>query len=349
MASTEPIGYYVHHHGDGHATRYRAIAAASERRLVPITERTDVDDAVHLPSDVPTDGCVDARAGGALHWAPLHAPTATPRLRVLVEWLDRARPAGVVVDVSVEVALACRLAGVPTIYVRLHGNRTDPAHHMAFASATGLLAPYPSMLESEVDPTVIRKTHHTGFIHPIGVGSGAASPVRPGARACRPSSADAVVLWGGGGGLVRGAMIDALARAIDGNVYCAGRTIWAPDDRPSAQNVIELGWIADTARLLEQRPVVVSSGGNNCVTAAARMQCPLVVVALPRPFDEQVAHAAGLARAGVAVRAPTTDDTAAWHVAVATARQAARSWDRLQPSVDGAPAAAAAIDRWFAR
>ncbi len=341
------IGYYVHHHGAGHAARFRAIAAASEQRLVPISERNDLGGLV-LPSDVPAAEPADPTAGGALHWAPLDPSTATPRVKHLVDWLDRVRPAGVVVDVSVEIALACRLAGVATVYVRLHGPRRDGAHRMAYSSATGLLAPYPAELETDRAPEVIDKTRYVGFIHPVDAGPSTSDDPGHGVDITIPTARDAVVLWGRGGGHLRGGVVDAVAGAIDGTVYCAGSEIFEPGDGPSAWNVVELGWVPDTALLLTGRPLVVSSAGSSCVAAAARARCPLVVVAVPRPFEEQHDHAAALAAAGVAVCAPTTADPAVWRRAVVASRTAASSWDRLRPHLDGAPAAAAAIADWLA-
>src|SRR5690606_8900528 len=144
---------------------------------------------------------VDPTAGGALHWAPLDPVTATPRMMRLVDWLDRTRPAGVVVDVSVEAAVACRLAGFATVVVRLHGTRRDPAHRLAYASATGLLAPYPPELETDPTAEVLAKTRHVGFVHPLA----ATSPTDSPALGCAdsdlvlPTGRDVVVLWGGGG------------------------------------------------------------------------------------------------------------------------------------------------------
>ena len=70
-----------------------------------------------------------------------------------------------VVDVSVEVALLARLCGVPTIYMRQRGNRFDPAHSLAYACASRLLAPYPEQLEEPHTPAEWSlKTDYAGSI-----------------------------------------------------------------------------------------------------------------------------------------------------------------------------------------
>ena len=89
---------------------------------------------VRLPSDVPRSVAVDPIAGGGFHWAPLHVDAAD-RLHVMVGWMASHQPAGVVIDVSVEAAVTCRLAGVPTVAIRQLGRRGDRAHELAYRTA----------------------------------------------------------------------------------------------------------------------------------------------------------------------------------------------------------------------
>lgn len=70
-----------------------------------------------------------------------------------------------IIDVSVEVAMLCRAASVPYLYVRLAGIRDDEPHLNAFAGALGLLAPYPKDLEtSETDDWLQQKTLYLDFL-----------------------------------------------------------------------------------------------------------------------------------------------------------------------------------------
>lgn len=337
-----PVGYYVHHHGVGHLARFRAIDAASAVDLVAISE-LPIAAGVRLPSDVPWMEAVDPTAGGALHWAPLASCTATPRLKVLVDWLDAVRPSAMVIDVSVEAAIACRLAGVPTVVVRQLGDRTDVAHRLAYASARRLLAPYPAAFESSTDAEVLAKTDHVGFIAPLPAAAEVAAAV--GDPAVDVGADDAVVLWGAGGGQLGGGAVDAIAANVDGTVYCAGRQIWPDADPPTAANVVALGWVASPGSLLTARPLVVGSAGNNAVALVAAARCPFVAVPQPRPFDEQSHLADGLVAAGVAARGPDRPDEAAWGEAMATARRRADRWSVLSGGAGGAARAASVIER----
>ncbi|MEJ7800730.1 MAG: hypothetical protein WKF60_09430 [Ilumatobacter sp.] len=344
------IGYYVHHHGRGHEHRFGAIAReiGADVRLVPISERR-LPGGVHLPSDVPEGPPVDPDSRGLLHWAPVDSPESSRRLKVLVDWLDAERPAGVVVDVSIEVLLACRLAGVRTIAVRQHGDRTDPAHRLGYGSACRLLAPFPAEFETSTDPTVYERTDYAGFISPFD-GAGVGRAARRTGQSPSPvvvTADDVVVLWGRGGGHISGRRLDAIAAAIDGRVICAGTDIWSADDPPTAA-VLSLGWVLDPSSLLRNRPVVIGSSGNNGTALVAATKCPFVAVPQWRPFDEQVQLAEALEAAGVAAIAPIDDHHTSWNETIARARDRSRRWNRFASDVDGAAVAAASIRRHLA-
>ena len=71
-----------------------------------------------------------------------------------------------IIDVSVEVAMLCRAASVPYLYVRLPGIRDDVPHLNAFAGALALLAPYPRTLESAMTlDWLAKKTLYLDFIN----------------------------------------------------------------------------------------------------------------------------------------------------------------------------------------
>jgi hypothetical protein len=327
------VGYYVHHHGIGHLTRYRAISDAAPFAVHPVSELTDVahdDGGCVLPSDVltadaaPDDGArLDPTADGTLHWAPLAAGTAAPRLAAMTAWLDELRPAGVVIDVSVEAALTCRLAGFATVVVRQHGRRDDAAHTLAYRQAARLLAPWPAELEDPATPDwVLERTEHVGFVGPSSSTPTTTTPVcvqfpvdhPTGIRAQTersapivgvPGPSDVVVLWGRGGGSLPPAALVALAGSTgDATIYLAGCPVGrhTVDAMAAAGgNVQRLGWVERPAELLTAGAAVVASGGNNVVAVAAHHGCPLVVVPQPRPFDEQLAHARRLDAVGAAV------------------------------------------------
>lgn len=154
---TGPIGYYVHHQGDGHRQRTLAIAAAAPERFVLIGTglqgRTGEIPCVDLEDDRPDPG---ASASGrsfsgddavatrpdALHYAQYHHSGMRTRMAKATAWIRDATPSMMVIDVSVEMAMLARLCATPVVYVRLAGDRSDPAHLDAFRGAEALLAPF---------------------------------------------------------------------------------------------------------------------------------------------------------------------------------------------------------------
>ena len=351
---TAPIGYYVHHQGRGHLDRFRAVRAVGgpvADRLVALTELAGDgpdDGRLVLPPDVPPGAPDDAEAGGALHWAPLGVDVAAPRLATLVGWLAEHRPTGVVVDVSVEAALACRLAGVPTVVVRQHGDRDDAPHRLGRATARRLAAPFPRRCEHPSTPAEVREaTDYWGFVAPPSTpptgGDGSAQPSDEVGGPVRAD--DVVVVWGRGGGRLAGSMLDAIAGSTTGRVLVAGRDVWDPADRPTDDRVVELGWVPSPSELLTDRPTFVAAAGNATVGLVATAGCPLVVVPQPRPFDEQLRAAEALDAAGLAAVAPPQDERDAWTRAIELARARGAGW--VDVETDGAERAAASIGRWL--
>ncbi len=337
---TRAIGYYVHHQGAGHAARYANIAADAASPITAISELT-IPGGVLLPADVVANG-IDPTAGGALHWAPVGDMRSAERSMVFGRWLHEARPAGVVVDVSVEAALLCRLFGVATIVVRQHGDRTDSAHELAYRSARKLLAPFPEALEHESTPAwVRRKTTYAGFISSP---RNATTMADDAGSTERPAADDIVILWGAGGGtLAHSDVVNIAAVAGSRRVWFVG----APSFDVSTLDVTPLGWVADVAAVLANRPLVIASAGNNVVADAATTGCALVVVPQARPFHEQDRHAERLDASGVAAVVAGQCDDSEWRAAMDMARRRQGALCLLGVDGDGAALAAKAIEDQF--
>ena len=325
------IAYYVHHHGRGHWTRYAAIRAAARSPIRSISE-LDRADAV-LPSDIPPGEVPGVTVHGgtgapALHWAPDDVRTGLPRARRLLAALADWEVDTLVVDVSVEVALLGRLAGIAPIVVRQHGTRTDRAHRNAYDVATFLLAPYPAALEDPDSPDDVRaRTQHVGYVVgdlPDDV------PIEP---PCDRD--DVVVLWGAGGGSPSGSWVDELAAATSGTVHVIG--CLTPT---TARNVVVHGWVEHPERFLVARPTVVTSCGYNTISQVGRARCPTVIVPQDRPFAEQERHARQLVALGLAVDAPS----ASWSSVLAAATATSDRWSDFADQFDGARRAAELIE-----
>lgn len=178
------IGYYAHHHGSGHCRQADKLAkllpANLQSQLVVFTSLLPKDYLFNsikeaqvvrlsqedeLPSDV-----LPGRAGqywqpSHLHYSPVGNIDIQKRSWQILHEIRQRQIDLMIIDVSVEVAMLCRAASIPYVYVRLAGERDDAPHLSAFAGALGLLVPYPKSLEALTTPDWVRqKSLYLGFI-----------------------------------------------------------------------------------------------------------------------------------------------------------------------------------------
>ncbi|KQM12992.1 hypothetical protein [Novosphingobium sp. Leaf2] len=292
--SGRPIGYYVHHHGAGHRRRANAIAAASDRRIVLLG--TNIGDAgIDLADDRPASGAFDgidctSSRPNALHYAPVDHDGVRSRVARIAGWIAQERPALMVVDVSAEVAMLARLASVPTVYVRLAGERGDVAHGEAFRGATGLLAPFHPAFETESTPDWVReKTLYAQ-------GIACAPPVS------KPAERSVLVVFGRGGRGGDGARIAEAARACPAWTWRVIGPATAPADIPS--NLVFAGWVPAPEADIAGAAIVIGAAGDGLVNAVMAGDRPFVCIPEERPFGEQHATACGLKALNAAIVLP---------------------------------------------
>jgi predicted glycosyltransferase len=288
------IGYYVHHVGSGHLHRARALATELESIGVAVTGLSSlsrpagwVGDWLRLPRD---DRLADAEAPGArgrLHWAPVGHAGLRARMAQVSAWIERARPALVVCDVSVEIELLARLHGIRVVGVVLPGDRGDPAHLLGLdvadllvgfwpASARGMLrgAPY------EVRDRVLAIGALSRF-PPVDVQRDADPDDPRGSR-----SREAVLLLGSGGHAVSDADVAALRdQTPDWDWTVLGGGVAGPS--------VPEPWTA-----ISGADVVVTHAGQNALAEVAAARRPAVVLPQARPHDEQVVTGEVLAGGG---------------------------------------------------
>ncbi|WP_238935199.1 hypothetical protein [Pseudomonas typographi] len=332
------IGYYVHHHGAGHGARALAIATALNGPVSLIGSRLPEGpwpahvSALELPADT-CDG-MQAERFDVLHYAPLAVPGLRQRMARLAQWFDQHWPCLLVVDVSVEVALLARLCSVPTVYMRQHGERGDAAHCLAYATARGLLAPYPKAMALAEDPWR-GKTLYSGWLSRYnGRAMATVQPYR------------VLVICGHGGTGLNAALLEAVARVCpQWHFEVAGAL--APG-RPAA-NLHWLGVQADPAAAMQRAEVVVGSASDSLVSEAAALGCRYIAVAEARPFDEQRWQARRLAQLGVALGLeggwPAPEQ---WPALLAEARLLQPQRWRAWADEHAAARAAHALQRWSA-
>jgi hypothetical protein len=317
------IGWYVHAHGRGHVQRLQCVA---EHLRSPVTGLSTLPAPqgfpgswVDLPDDLAAGGDADVTAGGTLHWAPRHHAGLRDRMATVAAWVAQARPAMVVVDASVEVAVLVRAMGVPVVVAAMRGERADRAHTTAYDLADALLAPWPSDLPEPWPQRWLDKTWHVGAFSRF-------DDRRPTAP---PDRRRVAVLWGAGGSDVTPADVESADAATPG---------WTWDATTLA------GSSTDPWGLLQAADVVVTHGGQNALAEVAAARRPAIVVPQARPYDEQRANAGALARGKLALVRDGWPAPGEWPDLLQTAaQQDASRWSRWSDG-QGAQRAAARLD-----
>lgn len=327
------IGYYVHHHGNGHLHRARSIAAHCP---LPVTGPSSLPAPdgwpgpwVRLPRDDDGDPGAfgDVTAGGRLHWAPVLHAGLRGRMARIAEWIAATSPALLVSDVSVEVALLARLLGTPTAVVAMRGERADPPHRKAYDLADLLLAPWPSTLPEPGWPRHWQaKTVHTGaFSRFDGRDPVPAHESADGTRLRR-----VLLLMGSGGRDISTSEVAAARAASPGWQWT---TLGGPDGR----------WSAAPWPALCTADVVVTHAGQNALAECAAARRPAVVVPQDRPFGEQAATGRALTRGRLAVVTARWPQAHDWAALLEQAHAfGGNRWSQWAPG-DGAARAARAL------
>jgi len=311
---TRGIGWYVHHQGAGHLQRARAVAAQLSCPCTIMGTLAGLGEAgpnvLDLPDDRPLDeGAAFAGFDGeaerpdAMHYAPLRHPGLRRRMAQIAEWVDRTDPALLVVDVSVEVALFARLLSVPTVVVRLAGERTDRPHLEAFRSASRLLAPFPAALEAPGVPDWVRaKTFYAGF---LGLAPNGGST----------EGRNIVVVFGRGGEGGDLAAIAAAARQVPDRQWHVLGPVSGQSDLPP--NLRIHGWVSDVGAHLAEAALLVGGAGDGLVALAAAHGKRFVCLPELRAYGEQTEKAKALGRLGAAIVRPTWPAEHEWPALVA--------------------------------
>jgi hypothetical protein len=306
--STRPIGYYVHHHGAGHLNRARIIRDAMS---LPVTL---------LGTGIESEGIAlaDDRLGASfdgqdqtanrpktLHYAPLDHEGIRNRVGRITQWIADARPSLMIVDVSVEVAMLARLTSVPVLYVRLNGQRSDPAHLEAFRGAQALIAPFAQAMENPATPDWVRaKTYYAPGLSSDGPVLGA------------QNDTVLVIIGKGGTSLMAEAIADA-ARSCPDRTWRVVGNLSTPSDCP--RNLVFAGWTDNMAEEVAKASVVVGAAGDGVVSLVMAADRPFVCIPEQRPFGEQHATASGLQRMGAATVCPAWPDAQEWPATLSAA------------------------------
>ncbi|MET0766353.1 MAG: glycosyltransferase [Aeromicrobium sp.] len=278
------IGYYIHHHGQGHLHRAISVAAATDAVVVGISSLPRPagwnGPWMVLPRDDEGPAPVDATAHGRLHWVPEMDEGLTARMAEISSWIADVDPCLMVVDVSVEVSLLARLHGIPVITMVLPGDRRDSAHDLVHSVARRVVAAWPS----DVAGMVTGVDLHCDRLTKVGGLSRFDGRDRPTRTPAHPDGRRTVLVLAGAGD-AEGDRWDLAAAREQTPGWC-----WA---------VLGPGtWVDDPWALLCEADVIVTHAGQNAIAEVAAARRPAVVVPKPRPFREQDAMAAVLGNDG---------------------------------------------------
>ena len=254
-----------------------------------------------IGAPVPAAGLFAQATPEIMHCVPLGVAAMRATMRTIVDHLDDVDPALFVIDVSAEIALLARIASVPAISMRMHGDRLDPGHLGAYQASVGLLAPFDTALEQDDTPDWVRgKTCYTGGLCTTGdaILSKAEARARLGLN---PDQEIVVVLTGGGGAGTPYAPLTMAARAVPDALWLVLGPTHREGHETDFGNLRELGWVPGVTDHLAAADVVIASAGDNTVHEIARVGRPYVCAPEWRYFAEQTRKAERLEALNAAV------------------------------------------------
>ncbi|RUR29034.1 glycosyltransferase [Vreelandella nanhaiensis] len=331
----KPISFFVHHQGRGHARRTMAIIRefSPDRPVSVMTADPSLFDGfereielIALPdmigADVPTQALFDQPTPSVMHCVPMGVVEMRQTMRRILDHLDDTDTGLFVIDVSAELALLSRIASVPAVKVRMHGDRNDPGHIGAYEACVGMLAPFDERLEQADYPDRLRqKTFYTGGL----CTTAAEMPERAEARRrleLDPDREIVLVLTGGGGSGTPYAPLTVAARAAPNTLFVTIGPLHLEGHETDFANLVNAGWVDNVVDYLAACDIVLASAGDNTVHEIAMLKRPYIVAPEWRYFGEQTRKAERLAELGAAVNmAAWPGDFAGWQDVLEDARK----------------------------
>lgn len=313
-AVKKPISFFVHHQGKGHARRTMAIIRefSPERPVSVMTADPSLFDGfdreidiIVLPdmigADVPTPALFDQPTPSVMHCVPMGVVEMRQTMRRILDHLDDIDTGLFVIDVSAELALLSRIASVPAVKIRMHGDRNDPGHLGAYEACVGMLAPFDERLEQTDYPDHLRrKTFYSG-------GLCTTAPRVPSREEARhrlgldPQREIVVALTGGGGSGTPYAPLTVAARAAPDTLFLTIGPLRLEGHETDFANLVNCGWVDNVVDYLAASDIVLASAGDNTVHEIAMLERPYIVAPEWRYFGEQARKAERLAELGAAV------------------------------------------------
>jgi len=312
-ADKKPIVFFAHHQGRGHANRVMAIADhLADRRVIVFTAApAQFDDAADNVEVAAIPDMIGARpqnkkmyeqpTPAIMHCVPVGVPQVRQTMARILAVLDLTDPALFVIDVSAEIALLSRIASIPAVKIRMHGDRDDKGHEAAYESCIGMIAPFSSVMEQDNYPLWARnKTFYTGGLCTSKgkILSSAAAREKLGLPA---EQKIVLTVAGGGGSGTPYAPLTMAARAEPDTLWLIAGECTREGHETDFANLHELGWTDQLIDYLCAADVVIGSAGDNLVHEIFRVGRPFICIPEWRYFDEQQRKAAELGDLGAAI------------------------------------------------
>ncbi|GGE65266.1 putative glycosyltransferase [Pedobacter psychrotolerans] len=320
------LAFYVHHHGAGHFTRTAQIITRLSgfnitllgSNLKPFVHLLPANiDVIHLPMDTPEDHDLyfqDGNTVDALHYAPLNVKGISDRVAMMTEFFRSAWPLVLVVDVSVEVTLLARLAGIPTIVMRQHGLRDDLPHLMAYQSAEYLLAPFSASISPVSAKWIEEKTIFVGGFSRFSEGDSNNEMER-----------HVAVIVGSGGTSINAAFLKFLV--ISGSDFYFHIIGKIEGKQIEHAHIKYYGHLDEPKAVLDQCRIIIGNAGHNTVMEMASLNKRFIGIPESRPFEEQVDKASAISSfPGVRIFLPESLYHTDWNHMLTEMEDTAPSW-----------------------
>lgn len=308
--------YFIHHQGRGHAQRFAAIA--DHLRDVPMTalcakpellqdaprhvEIPPLPDMIGAPSS--TGRLAEVHTPPSFHCLPLGSRAMTEAGAAIAHHVSCPDVGLFVCDVSAEWTILGRLLSIPTMKIRMHGDRSDPGHVAAYQSAVGMIAPFAQKLEQADYPAWAReKTFYSGGLASGGGEAGSRENARR--RLGLPLDREVVVIVSGGGGSgTPFAPITMAARARPEALFLTVGPVARDGHETDFPNICNLGWTGEARTYIAAADVIIASAGDNTVHEIAEAGRPFLCIPAWRYFNEQTRKAEALQRVNAAATLP---------------------------------------------
>ncbi len=278
------LAYYSHSQGCGHSRFAALMSEYFKGKFKVFTSCPYYFEPgvpiVKLPTEDPDGTGIPAGKMPApeyLHYSPVNQESIKNRSLKLLTGLINSHVQLLIVDVSVEVAALARVSSIPYAYVRLPGNRNDPAHIQAFQGAVFLLAYYPEEFEPEDTPKWVReKTIYLGFQSRFQFET-----------TVKPSQLSNILLAIGKGGSEN---IQKTLDKIQQRFSTAEITAIGDFEKNIPERFPKIhfpGFVDNVQAYIEKADLVVASCGLNSIGEILASGKPFICIPEKRPFQEQ--------------------------------------------------------------